>query len=221
MNVTGLKYDASKRKAKFEVNLVARDGTRDGSLRRRKTVKNVATKQMAEKLFAEFKQQVLGAEEGSAPLDPNMSFGQYVAANPRISSRASRPISDRTAKDEGYALEVRILPALGKVPLVKLSPEHVEDFAALMLKEGLSGATVNNRIGLLHKILVHASRRGHFSIPALKEEWIEKLPENRRENELTIEQVKLFLSAFSEAIIPGGAGGQKASDFYTGLFRDA
>src|SRR5947209_3638142 len=64
--------------------------------------------------------------------------------------------------NKGYRtyLDNHILPALGHIPLQKLTPQRVQAFYASKEKEGLSPKTVGNMHGLLHKALYYAVRWG-------------------------------------------------------------
>jgi integrase len=63
---------------------------------------------------------------------------------------------------KGYRryLDKHILPALGHVPIQKLTPQHVQAFYTRKQQEGLSAKSVNNIHGMLHKALDHAVRWG-------------------------------------------------------------
>jgi integrase len=55
---------------------------------------------------------------------------------------------------------LHIVPALGQVRLTKLSPQHVQQFYAQKLSEGLSSTTVRHIHAVLHRALVHAVKVG-------------------------------------------------------------
>ncbi len=59
----------------------------------------------------------------------------------------------------GY-LDKHILPALGRIPIQKLTPQHVQAFYTRKQQEGLSAKSINNIHGMLHKALDHAVRWG-------------------------------------------------------------
>jgi integrase len=55
---------------------------------------------------------------------------------------------------------LHIVPSLGQVRLTKLSPQHVQQFYAQKLSEGLSSTTVRHIHAVLHRALVHAVKLG-------------------------------------------------------------
>ena len=69
-------------------------------------------------------------------------------------------LSPRTA--EGYQAIVRghVMPALGRIPLKSLKPEHLQRFYAAELERGLSTTTVRHDHMLIHRALKHAVQWG-------------------------------------------------------------
>src|SRR5262249_37612357 len=63
---------------------------------------------------------------------------------------------------EKYAFEIRkrIKPAVGKVPLARLGPEHVQKIQAQMAAAGLSVATINGMRTTLSAALTNAEKWG-------------------------------------------------------------
>lgn len=63
---------------------------------------------------------------------------------------------------------IHVLPALGAIPLQRLTPEHLDTFYAELLRSGrqdgssggLSVKTVRNVHAMLHKALAYAARKG-------------------------------------------------------------
>jgi integrase len=55
---------------------------------------------------------------------------------------------------------LHIVPVLGCVRLMKLTPQHIQQFYAQKLSEGLSSTTVHHMHAVLHRALVHAVRLG-------------------------------------------------------------
>ncbi len=138
MRQAGFRYDSRSRTAYFEIT-VPKTG---GRVRRRKRVPRVRDRAQALELYGEFRRSVL--EPGSPKRDQTLQ--EYVEKNWPISRDARRPISAETAEREMNALESRILPALGHLPLNKITDVNIEDFAAQLLTTKLSNATVNSRL---------------------------------------------------------------------------
>ena len=69
-------------------------------------------------------------------------------------------IRPRTWKRYEQYVRVHIIPELGKVPLVKLTPQQIQRAYAKKLGEGLSPTTVHHMHAVLHKALDKALRLG-------------------------------------------------------------
>jgi integrase len=98
-----------------------------------------------------------------------------------------------------YVVNGRLIPAFGKVPLIKLRPEHIERFQADMLKQGLSINTIRTARVTLGAALSYAVDRRLIGTSPLKNV---KLPrsQNPEENDkeprvFTNDEVERFLSA--------------------------
>ena len=76
-------------------------------------------------------------------------LGTYAAAN----------VSPRTMRDYVGIVDRYLVPALGSVPLVKLSPDQIQGMYGELLGRGLSGRTVLHVHRLLHQALSHAVKR--------------------------------------------------------------
>ena len=210
MSVPGFKYDARSRTAFFEI-IVPK--TR-GRVRRRKRITGVRDQSEAIELYSQFRRSVLEP----AGAKPDATFQDYVKANWPISRDARRPISSETEAKEWSALQSRILPGLGHLRITEITDVSVEDFSAELLRQGLSNSTVNSRLRITRKVLAHARRRGKITAPAL-DAWPCPLEEKELHQEMSPDEVGRFLRAFDSAVIPGGAGGKSASDYYTERFR--
>jgi integrase len=207
--VPGFRYDSRNRTAFFEVIVPGTAGRK----RRRKRVIGVRDRAQALELYGQFRRSVL---EPDSPA-PDLTLREYVETNWPISRDARRPISADTAKKELNALQSRILPSLGRLPLSKITDVEIEDFAAQLLKAKLSNATVNSRLRITRKVLANARRRTKIAIPAL-DFWPSRLEEKEVHQEMNPDEVRRFLGAFDTGVIKGGVGGD-ASRYYTDRFR--
>ena len=209
MTRPGFRYDSRNRTAFFEVIVPGTAGRK----RHRKRVVGVRDRAQALELHGQFRRSVL-EPDGPAP---DLTLREYVETNWPISRDARRPISDETADREWSALQSRILPSLGDLPLSKITDVQIEDFSAGLLEDKLSNATVNSRLRITRKVLAHARRRRRITIPALAF-WPPALEEKEVHQEMNPDEVRRFLQAFDTAVIKGGVGGD-ASRFYTERFR--
>jgi integrase len=210
----GLWFDG-KRWARLEVTL-------PGTRKRRKKRVACTSRAEAEHLHAQFRNEVLNPKAPTSTLATE-TLSSYVRRCFPISRDAAQPISPRTEAAEWNSLSKVILPEIGQVRLTDITDVVVEDLRAIFKKRGHRNATVNNRIRLLHKCLVHAQRRGkHLDppliVPALSD-WPAKLPEEELHQELTPDEIVKYIGAFDTGVIGGGAGGAAASRYYTQLFR--
>lgn len=205
----GLWFDG-KRTARMEVTL---PGT--GTRRRRRVA--VSTRADAESAFKTFREGVLG-QSGDRKTSPTETLENYVRKAWPISRDRRRPISKETARREWCSLTAHIFPVLGPLRPDQVTENAVEDFAAYLLKRGHANSSVNDRLRTLHKCLVDTERRGGYSVPALRC-WPSPLEERELHQELNPDEVRRFLRVFDVAVVPGAAGGEAGSRYYTHLFR--
>jgi integrase len=90
-------------------------------------------------------------------LDQRQTTGQYLASWLEMVKPTVRP---RTWKRYRELLTCHVVPALGKVPLAKLTPQHIQRLYAAKLEEGLSSTTVHHVGTVLHGALAKAERLG-------------------------------------------------------------
>jgi integrase len=84
------------------------------------------------------------------------TLGQYLTTWPGDVRSQLRPSSHWRYSD--YARH--LVAGLGKVPLAKLTPQHVQSFYTAKLAEGLSSSTVHHLHGVLHRALKDAVHQG-------------------------------------------------------------
>jgi integrase len=98
-----------------------------------------------------------------------------------------------TRRNYGDILRVHLLPALGHLPLQRVSAQAIEGYLADKRRKGLSSTTVQYHFGILHEALGHAVRKG-----LLVRNPCDLVDRPRRERveiqTLDEEQVRLFLA---------------------------
>jgi integrase len=122
--------------------------------RKRKTFYGKTRREVQEKLRVALNEQ----KQGTLSTGPQQTLKQYLE---QWLEEVHKPTL-RLGSYRGYRLSLdnHILPALGHIPLQKLTPQNVQAFYTKKLKEGLSAKTVRNIHGLLHKALDNALRWG-------------------------------------------------------------
>ena len=211
---SGLLWDG-RRWARLEVCL---PGVAPGTWSRRRKKVKATTLAEAEAAHRQFKDAVQNPTVAKPVV--NETFEAYVRKNWPISRDKRRPLSSEVAYREWSALTSRIFPAIGRLRFDQITESVIEDFAAGLLLRKSRPATVNNRMRIVRKVLAHAVRRADQVCPALRT-WPASMKEDDVRNELTPEETRAYLDAFSTGVVRGGAGGQLASDYMTGLFRAA
>ncbi len=122
--------------------------------RKRKTFYGKTRKEVQEKLRVALNEQ----KQGILSTGPQQTVKQFLE---QWLEEVHKP-SIRIGTYKGYRgyLDKHILPALGHIPLQKLTPQNVQAFYTRKQQEGLSAKSVNNIHGMLHKALDHAVRWG-------------------------------------------------------------
>jgi integrase len=98
------------------------------------------------------------ALESGLPLgDGRQTTGQFLESWLRaVEHRLRRSTWNRYCE----LVALHMVPVLGQVRLTKLTPQHIQQFYAQKLSEGLSSTTVHHMHAVLHRALVHAVRLG-------------------------------------------------------------
>lgn len=196
MRPTGLtSYDRKKKKARFECIV---PGTNS-----RKRVRKMITVKSWNDLLAQlktFRDSVQHPESVTAP-DRVPTLSEYVdAAHESLSSR----LSPAKRKNNSALLAHHILPVLGDLPLDQVTIAHLEDLVTLLQRKThgngrpYSGATINNCLHLVRRILKHAWRRRVITDYPLREQ-LPLLHEPVVQNELTTTERDAVLAAFDDA----------------------
>lgn len=140
--------------------------------------------------------RALAERQAGLLVDPeNVSVEQFLTRWLEDSVR----LSTRPRTYECYALNVRkhIVPALGKLPLRKLAPVHLQQLYARKLEEGLSPRTVQLIHTILHRALGQAAKWG--LVPRNGADLVDRPKAARKEmRTLTAEQVRTLLKAAKE-----------------------
>jgi integrase len=128
-------------------------------------------------------------ESGLPVLDERQTAGQYLETWIEMTKSQIRGSSWRRYNDY---VRVHLIPGLGRVPLAKLTAQHVQLFYARKLSEGLSSTTVHHIHGMFHRAIKDALRMG-----LVQRNVTEMLRSPRRANTemivLTEEQAAHFL----------------------------
>ena len=130
-------------------------------------------------------------EQGLSAGDGRQTVGQYLVSW----LETVKPTREESTwvTHESY-VRVHFIPVLGRLPLVKLTPQRIQAFYARLLSEGLSGTTVNHMHGSLHKALDAAVRLGLVARNAAELVDVPRM-EPHDIHPLNREQARLFLAA--------------------------
>jgi integrase len=133
----------------------------DGRWEARITVDGVERKSFYGKTRQEVARRLSEAlhelDNGLPMLDERQTVGQYLEAwiesvRPQIRLSTWRRYSDY--------VRVHLVPGLGKIPLARLTPQHIQLFYARKLSSGLTSTTVHHLHGVLHRALKDALQMG-------------------------------------------------------------
>ncbi len=108
---------------------------------------------------AERLKRALAAQQQGLPLvRERQTVGQFLTHWLEDVARPS--VRPRTYASYAQLLRLHLLPGLGRVPLAKLSPQHVQSFLNSKLAAGLSARTVQYLHAILRRALGQAERWG-------------------------------------------------------------
>jgi integrase len=96
-------------------------------------------------------------DSGLPILDERQTVGQFLDTWIEVAKLQIRGSSWRRYSDY---VRVHLVPGLGRIPLAKLTAQHIQLFYARKLSDGLSSTTVHHLHGLLHRALKDALRMG-------------------------------------------------------------
>lgn len=157
-----------------------------------------ATRREAE---AHLNQLLVQVQAGSGVPPTRLRLGDYL--DHWLQDYVKASLARTTQQSYEDTINVHLKPALGHVPLARLSAPTLQRYLAQKLEKGLSATTVRYHAAVLHEALRHAVRWGLLMRNPL--DYVD-LPRRRRK-EMRVwdeEQVKLFLG---EA--------RKSSGYYT------
>jgi integrase len=96
----------------------------------------------------------------------------------------------------------RIRQTLGAVPLVDVTPEHVEQLVAALLARGLAPATVHRSHGILHAALEQARRRKLIAANPVEETKPPRVPRRAYRTLAPDEIARLLAAAVDDPLLP-------------------
>jgi integrase len=206
----GLYYWSSLRKAKVKVNRPGFRGQRPWTA----TFANVSIEEARQKYW-EFRKHCLehGCKPGEmarpSPFRGMPTLDQYV-------ERYGIPgvMSEKTARDQRYIVDKDLSPALGHLPLDRITKAVLEALQNVLRAKGQSPYTINQKFAIARKIIRHA----------VDNEIIERLPKfpaamPTRQTRLEVTDADIFdrfLPAFDN---PTRGGAQPA--YHDALVREA
>jgi integrase len=121
---------------------------------RRKAFYGRTRRDVAEKL----KKALADQQQGLPLVGERLTVGQFLTHWLEDVARPS--VRPRTYASYAQLLRLHLLPGLGRVPLAKLSPQHVQSFLNSKQTEGLSARTVQYLHAILRRALGQAERWG-------------------------------------------------------------
>jgi integrase len=194
---------------------------------KRKVFYGRTRKEVQEKLKVALREQ----QQGTLVTAPQQSVKEFL--EDWLENTHKQNIRPRSHERYEEIVRLHIVPAIGKIPLQKLTAQRVQKFYSDKLKEGLSSVTVNAIHNLLHKALdtavrwelisqnvcdkVSPPRKVHREMTPLTPEQIHKLLEAARGHP----QEALFVLAVSTGMRRGELVGLKWQDidFTTGALQ--
>jgi integrase len=155
--------------------------------RTRKSIYGKTRQEVARKLSA-----ALRAHQDGLPLsDERVTVGSFLHDWLASARTTVRPRTWQTY--ESY-VRLHAIPALGRVPLAKLEPKHLQRLYAEKLAAGLSPTTVHHLHAVLHRALAQATRWG--MVPRNVAGLVDSPPMARHEmRTLNPDEAKAFLEA--------------------------
>ncbi len=154
---------------------------------KRKTFYGGTRKEVQERLKVALRDQ----QQGTLITTPQQTVAQYLQQ--WLENRRSA-VRIRTYERYEQHVRLHLVPTIGRIPLQKLTPQHIQTLYTQKLKEGLSQTTVNTLHAMLHKALEDALR---WNLVARN--VCDAVSPPRRDRyeiqPLTVEQAQQFLAA--------------------------
>ena len=118
---------------------------------KRKTFYGHSRKEVQERLKIALREQ----QQGTLVTSPQQTVAQYLQQWLEICQPSVRI---RTYERYEQLVRLHLVPTIGRIPLQKLTPQHVQSLYTQKLKDGLSRSTVHTLHAMLHKALKDALR---------------------------------------------------------------
>jgi len=146
-------------KGSWEIYLDAgRDPGTGRRLRHYETIEG--TKREAEQRLAELEVSI---EKGTYIKSPRtLIFGDYLAE--WLRSHAELHCRPRTAEGYRHIINHYLIPALGRIRLSQLRPQHISNYCSAAVRRGLSNRTALHHYRLLHKALKDGMKLGLIGV---------------------------------------------------------
>jgi integrase len=178
--------------------------------RKRKSFYGKTRKEVQEKLRIALNEQ----KQGILSTGPQQTIKQFLEQWLEEVHKSSIRIGTYRGY-RGY-LDKHILPALGRIPIQKLTPQHVQAFYTRKQQEGLSAKSINNIHGMLHKALDHAVRWGlvprnvcdAVSLPKQTRHEIQPLTEKQAQQLLVVARGHSLEGLLTLAVTTGMRSGE-------------
>jgi len=178
----GLRWDAKTKTAYFEVILPD-----TGGKVRRRFSRQVNSYDQAIKLWSKFRNDILSGR-GEIP-----TFKQFVDSHWATITKGLKP----SGKDaDTYRLNALILPAIGHLPLDKITVAVLEDLVRDQKIAGKKPRTINGYMKIIGKILHEAVRREEIPTFPVKGK-LPHLKEMPLRLEMKVEEQRNYLAAFN------------------------
>lgn len=159
----------------------------EGGKRRRKSVYGATKAECKNNLIRALKDQ----QDGIAPMDQRITVGAFL---PRWLEGIAPSLRPHTQRFYGDQVRLHLIPALGSVPLAKLTPEAVQRFVNAKAASGLSPRMVRHLRSTLRAALNQAVEWQLIQRnPAAARIRLPQL-DDRGVNAMTVEQVLAMLS---------------------------
>ena len=128
-----------------------------------------------------------------------LTVGEYLTE--WLQSHVELHCRPRTAEGYRFILNRYLIPALGRMRLNELRPQHVSVYCSRAVRQGLSNRTALHHFRLLHKAVEDAVKLGLLSVNAC--DGVDPpRPVDKEMKSLSTEEVYKFLSSAREATWP-------------------
>jgi integrase len=176
-----------------------------GGRRRKRNTFDAPDIETARQIWAANRKAIL--EDGVPVQVP--TFAAYVSTSWPIAT--TKPLSTAIAKEQKAFVDRELIPRFGHLRLDQITGERILALQRDLVAKGLSSATVNNRMRIIHKILAFAVQNGRMPKcppfpPALRTATVEVCVPDAA--------IDAYLRHFDHPASRGGAGKGKAAVFF-------